>query len=219
MVSILKAEQISKSFNEHLVLSNVYFGLATGEILGVFGRNGSGKSTLFSILFGTLKADQIFLFHNGKPIRNRRQFRKLLSLSTQVIFLPDRLKLKNVIEMLVTSKNKEQLLLDSYLSESLEQTISELPLGLVRYIQSKCILYNHKPFCLLDEPFSGLSPILTKELKLDIQKQSQHKGIAIIDHNYQEVLDISTKNMMLKNASSYNLSNSKALKELGYIIS
>lgn len=50
---IIRAQGISKKFNESLALKNVNFNLKKGEIHGLVGANGSGKSTLMNILFGS----------------------------------------------------------------------------------------------------------------------------------------------------------------------
>ncbi len=54
---VLKAEQLSKSYGDKSVLSNVSFSVARGEKIGIIGQNGVGKSTLLKILADTLPAD------------------------------------------------------------------------------------------------------------------------------------------------------------------
>lgn len=217
MSDTIKAEQISKSFKEQQILSNLYFELNTGDILGVFGRNGSGKSTLFKILFGSLKADEIFLFYNGKRILNRRNFNRYISLSSQELFLPYSLKLKAVTKMMLAKQQQEIIYKDKFLKPYLKHKIAAIPFGLRLYAQHKLILYNESKFCLLDEPFSGLSPILNNKLKEDIKAQAKHKGIAITDHNYQDLVSISNRNILLDNAKSYEINEVEDLKEHGYL--
>ncbi len=49
---LLRLEGVTKDFSGTVVLENVSFDLAAGEILGLVGENGAGKTTLMSILFG-----------------------------------------------------------------------------------------------------------------------------------------------------------------------
>lgn len=49
---LLSLKNISKEFYGNVVLSDVNFDLAEGEILGLVGENGAGKTTLMHILFG-----------------------------------------------------------------------------------------------------------------------------------------------------------------------
>jgi len=50
--TLLEFNQISKTYTDNKVLSNVSFDIRPGEIHALIGENGAGKSTLMNILFG-----------------------------------------------------------------------------------------------------------------------------------------------------------------------
>ncbi len=50
--NMLEVRHVEKRFGENVVLRDVSFALAPGEILGLVGENGAGKSTLMNIIFG-----------------------------------------------------------------------------------------------------------------------------------------------------------------------
>lgn len=50
--TLLKIENLSKSFGENNVLKNINLEIKPGEIIGLVGENGAGKSTLMKIIFG-----------------------------------------------------------------------------------------------------------------------------------------------------------------------
>ena len=54
-MSILKLENISKSFGAVQALDGVNLSLDAGEVLGLMGDNGAGKSTLVKIIAGNFK--------------------------------------------------------------------------------------------------------------------------------------------------------------------
>ena len=51
-MEILRANNISASYDKNTVLKNVSFSLSEGELLSVIGENGSGKSTLIKCILG-----------------------------------------------------------------------------------------------------------------------------------------------------------------------
>lgn len=53
----IRAEKISKAFDEKKVLDNISFDLKEGMITGLVGRNGSGKTTLLKSLCGIYDMD------------------------------------------------------------------------------------------------------------------------------------------------------------------
>lgn len=57
------------SYNGHLVLKDVSFGIKKGEFLAILGPNGSGKTTLLKLLLGILKPDKGTIRVLGKEPR------------------------------------------------------------------------------------------------------------------------------------------------------
>lgn len=54
---VVEAKEVSKGFDERLLIDNLSFNLPAGGIVGVIGPNGAGKSTLFNMIIGQEKAD------------------------------------------------------------------------------------------------------------------------------------------------------------------
>ena len=62
--SLLKLKNISKQFDEKIVLKDINLEINTGEIVSLLGQSGSGKTTLLNIILGLTKMD------SGKIIFN-----------------------------------------------------------------------------------------------------------------------------------------------------
>lgn len=72
MATVLKVENVSKSFNDKNILDNVTMEFENGKIHLLKGKNGSGKSTFMKILYGLLIPDTGKIFWNGKDIEKKR---------------------------------------------------------------------------------------------------------------------------------------------------
>lgn len=55
---MIQVVNLSKSYGDQTLFSQISFSMVAGERLGLVGRNGSGKSTLFKIILGEEQGDQ-----------------------------------------------------------------------------------------------------------------------------------------------------------------
>src|SRR6185369_6047399 len=54
---VVKAENLSKSYGDRVLIENLNFNLPRGGIVGIIGANGAGKTTLFRMMVGQEKPD------------------------------------------------------------------------------------------------------------------------------------------------------------------
>jgi branched-chain amino acid transport system ATP-binding protein len=73
---LLRLAGVHKHFGALVVLNDVNFGVAPGEILGLVGPNGSGKTTTINVISGLLQADAGEIDFEGKPINRLPMFRR-----------------------------------------------------------------------------------------------------------------------------------------------
>ena len=70
---LIDIQDIKKSFKKHrvqelLVLDQVNFSIAKGDIVAILGKSGSGKSTLLRIIAGLINATSGQVLYRDQPI-------------------------------------------------------------------------------------------------------------------------------------------------------
>lgn len=217
MVSKLEVDSINKSFGEKKILTDVFLKCEIGDIIGVFGRNGSGKSTLLKIIYGTLNAENKFIRLNNKVLSKAYKMENGISYLPQDNFIPNNFSVKKVINLTIIKSKREEFYKDKIINKIINSSIGSLSGGELKYLQIKLMLFSDAKFCLLDEPYSGVSPIIVELINNQIKEQSKIKGIIITDHNYSYLLEIATKIYLLKEGVGKFLNNREELIKFGYL--
>ncbi|MBB4805996.1 ABC-type multidrug transport system ATPase subunit [Chryseobacterium defluvii] len=210
-MSTLHIDSVTKSFGSRKVLQDIFLSCKTGTITGILGRNGEGKSTLLKIIFGTVKGDHQFIKLDHKILRNQSDRKSRIAYLPQEFFLPKGCKIKNLIPLFCNNENAEKLYKLDIIAPFLDQTSRSLSGGEKKIVETLLSAFSDAEFILLDEPFNGLSPKVTEEMKNLIKEQAVDKGFIISDHRYEEVLDISDEIYLL---SDTHLKKIKDFKEL-----
>lgn len=199
------------------LLSGVYLHIKIGEIVGLLGRNGSGKSTLMKIIFGTLKPKFAYIRLHGKRIHKKAFLTNEVCYLPQQNFLPTAKTVDKVVHFMVRDKNSRAKFQEDGVLKPIWQTkIADLSGGELRYLEILLLLNQKATFFLLDEPFSGVSPVYKEKIQNLIVNQCAKKGFLISDHDYTNVLAISNKILLLQNGGCRILKDKKEL-ELFYV--
>jgi ABC-type multidrug transport system ATPase subunit len=208
---------VQKNINDKVILSYIFLECETNDIVGILGRNGSGKSTLLKIIFGTTNADNKFIKLDDKIIRKELyKVSDTISYLPQENFLPHNLRVSKVVELGVDESNAEKFYADDFIFKLKDFRIKDLSSGESRYLEIKLILFSNSKFILLDEPFSGLSPIIIEKVKKEIKRCSLSKAIILTDHNFNEG-DIVTKLYLLKNGKNHKIIDKEDLVKMNYV--
>lgn len=214
---LLEIDSVQKSFDHKNILSDVYLKCETNDVIGLLGRNGSGKSTLLKIIFGIESADFKFVRIDGSVKNKIKDLFAEISYLPQDNYIPNILSVKKAIKLSVLKERILQFYTDEIIEKMLDKKVSHLSGGELRYLEIKIILNNSSKFVLLDEPYNGLSPLMVKKVNELIAANSKTKGIIISDHNYENVIKISTKLVLLKEGKAHHLLSKDELIEKGYL--
>jgi ABC-type multidrug transport system ATPase subunit len=215
--SVLEVYSVQKQYNEKIIISNVYLKCHTGEIIGILGRNGSGKSTLLKIIFGIETANFKFVRVNGVVKSKMSNLLNEISYLPQENFIPNSFSVKKTIVLSITKDKIQDFCADEMIRSILAKKIKHLSGGEIRYLEIELILNNASKFVLLDEPYTGLSPLMMDKVNELIIEMSSRKGLIISDHNYENVIKVSTKLALLKEGKLHHLKHKNDLVEKGYL--
>ena len=214
-MSILSAQDISKSFKLRKVVKNLSLEITSGEVVGLLGPNGAGKTTAFYMIVGLISADSGTILLDGQDLTAQPMHRRAkLGLG----YLPQEASIfrkltveQNVLAILETRDDLDlagrqdelETLLDelhvAHVRNSLGISLSG---GERRRVEIARALAANPLFVLLDEPFAGVDPISV----LDIQRIIRHLcerdiGVLITDHNVRETLGICGRAYILSDGS------------------
>lgn len=67
---MLELQNISKQFDQKVVLENINLKINSGEIVSLLGPSGSGKTTLLNIILGLTKVEQGKVVFNNEDLSN-----------------------------------------------------------------------------------------------------------------------------------------------------
>ncbi|NNL56284.1 MAG: LPS export ABC transporter ATP-binding protein [Pseudomonadales bacterium] len=207
-MSILRAENLAKSYRKRHVITDVSLELHSGQVVGLLGPNGAGKTTCFYMIAGIVGADagRITIEDSEgvhdithKPMHRRAQrglgylpqeasvFRKLSVYDNILAILETRPELKRKQRIERATQLVNEFKLDA-VRDSLGISLSG---GERRRVEIARALASEPKFLLLDEPFAGVDPISVNDIKHIVhQLRDRGIGVLITDHNVRDTLDL-----------------------------
>ena len=172
---IIEVKNLTKSFNETMVLNDINFKLFEGESLAVIGASGSGKSVLLKNIIGLLSPDKGSIkINNVEMVGLKRSVKEKILLDLGITFQHGALfdSLQNWENIVFKVKNKENLtdkdakeLALSIIkrlglnSEILDLYPSEISGGMQKRVAIARAICGNPKVLLFDEPTSGLDPV------------------------------------------------------------
>jgi len=213
----LYIDSVLKSYGTKQILTDVFITCKQGEIVGLLGRNGSGKSTLLKIIFGGLSAEGRHVRVGEKVLNGLAGNQKLIKYLPQDSFLPSHLKINRIINLFCDKENGDVIREIDWVKPYLNKKSNVLSGGEKRLLEVFLIIYSDAEFILIDEPFNGIAPLYKEEIKTRIKEQSKIKGFIITDHDYRNILDLSSRIVLIFDGGTKRIEHKDELKEWGYL--
>lgn len=197
-MSILKLENVIKTYDKHVAVNNVSFEVPKGTIFGLLGPNGAGKTSIIRIITTITRADQGVVYLDGEILNGQhpaeigympeeRGLYRQMKVGEHLMYLA---QLKGL------SKKEARSEIDYWLNKFgiqdwWHKKIQELSKGMQQKIQFITTVVHRPKLLILDEPFSGLDPLNTNLIKEEIDKLHE-SGVSIIfsTHRMEQVEEI-----------------------------
>jgi len=178
----IKLVNISKNYDDKIVLGNVSYQIKKDVTTCIMGPSGSGKTTLLRIMMGLETPD-------GGEIIGLEQMQK------SVVFQEDRLCENLTVSANIKLASRKPLAADQILAaiknvdlplDCLKQTVRQLSGGQKRRVAILRALMTEYDILFMDEPFKGLDVETKQQVMNYVKKATSKKTVIIVTHDELE---------------------------------
>ena len=193
---MIKAEQVSKRFDNILAVDHVSITIKEGCVFGMVGSNGAGKSTFLRMMAGVLKPDEGMIEVDELPVwENVEAKKKIFYISDDAYYLnngtPEDIMLfyKTVYPKFDTERYLK--LLKQFDLEA-KRKISTFSKGMKKQVSVLAGICANTKYLFCDETFDGLDPVMRQVVKSMFAKEIEERGMTpvIASHNLRELEDV-----------------------------
>ena len=197
---MIKANNLSKSFNGNRIFSGININLEKSKVLGVVGNNGSGKTTLLKIVAGIINSDtgEINLNENIKLdfLGHENMLYQNFSISENIDFF------SNISGFRISSESQNEIEKALGLKNISGKKISELSYGQRKKASMLRSLMSDPELLILDEPFSNLDSDSTDSFISILKTLKESDKSIIISSNRKDIVGSISDNLL--NMDDYN---------------
>lgn len=199
------------------VLNDVSFQIPIGKVIGIAGENGAGKSTLLRLLAGIKNPDDGTITLDHQPLTHRT--------CSRFAYLPDTddfysyltgVQLFQFYETQFEDFNfLKALEVADFLDINIEQKIKTLSKGQRGRLKMAATLGRETTYYFMDEPFSGLDPMVRDSLIKGLIRftDAETQTIVLSTHELYEVEPILDALLLLKNGEVISYHSLETIRE------
>lgn len=180
-MELLECINLSKKFDEKVVLSNINLKIPKGKIIGLLGKNGQGKSTLLKLINDLLTPSEGTILINGE--KPGVKSKKCIAYLPERTYLDKEMTVKQILayfeEFYDNFNQKKALELLEKLDLDINQKLTKMSKGMQEKLQLILVLSRDANLYLLDEPLGGVDPA-TRDYILDTILNNFNEGASVI---------------------------------------
>ena len=197
---MLKIEHLTKTYGNKKAVDDLTLHIGAGEIYGFIGHNGAGKTTTIKSCCGILQFDKGEIYIDGVSIKEDP-----LGCKRKMAYIPDNPDIYNfmsgikylnfIADVYEVSESDRNARIKKYadmfeLTDDLAQPVSAYSHGMKQKLVIISALIHEPKLMILDEPFVGLDPKASYEVK-EIMRDMCSRGSAIFFSTH--VLEVAEK--------------------------
>ncbi len=183
---MLRIENLTKKYGEKKAVDALSLEIKAGEIYGFIGHNGAGKTTTLKACCGILSFEEGEIYIDGVSIRENP-----IACKQKIAYIPDNPDLYGfmtgiqylhfVADIYGVSATRRKELIEGYsktleLFEDLALPISAYSHGMKQKLAVISALIHEPKLLIMDEPFVGLDPKASHDLKELMRKLCDEGG-------------------------------------------
>jgi ABC-2 type transport system ATP-binding protein len=186
---------VRKSYGGYAAVDGLSFEIPAGHIFGLLGPNGAGKTSTIRMMIGITWPDSGSVRVFGEPLQRRalrrigylpeeRGLYRRMTVGANLIFL-GRLAGLSV----ATSRERSDAWTKRLgIADWIDRRVEELSKGMQQKIQFIAALLHDPDLIVMDEPFAGLDPVNTMQLKdVLVGLRAAGKSILFSTHRMDQV--------------------------------
>ncbi|MCG3087601.1 ABC transporter ATP-binding protein [Sporosarcina cyprini] len=207
-MTVLQVDQLTKTYGKRNVLQAITFEMKAGEVIGLVGPNGAGKSTLMRSILALEDVERGSVAVQGISNQNPDFFKYVSFLPSDnylYMHLTGYDHLVFVANIYGLDKKKIDEVVDTIgIRTYVNQPVKSYSYGMRQHLLIALSILTKPLVILMDEPFNGLDPTSTIELK-ELIRNLQAKGISILvsTHNLDILEDLTSTIWFIKDGKLY----------------
>ena len=203
---ILRVVQLCKNYGKTKGIEDLSLELNDGVIFGLIGPNGAGKSTTIRSIMNMINKSYGDVYFNDQLLdKNNIEAKKLIGYLPSEVFLYEDMSVKQMLDYHASffkedlSERRKELV--KLLNVDEKKKIEDLSLGNLKKVGIILALMHNPKLLILDEPSSGLDPIMQQTF-YELLLQEKAKGTTIIysTHILSEVSKICDRVGIIKDS-------------------
>ncbi len=187
-MNIIEVKNVTKKFDDKIIVDSLTLNVKQGETIGIVGRNGSGKTVLLKMICG------LYIPTSGDiTINSNKSNAEKLGVLIDSNFLSSEtgfynLKLLSQLGVKIKEDKIYEMLNLVGLDPYNKTKYKNYSTGMKQRLKLANALMYDSEILILDEPFNGLDKDSVNHFRnIILQYKKQKKTILLTSHNYEDI--------------------------------